>query len=69
MVATGFMALLVWLCGAVLFYEFEQAPDSTLYSITCISCISYSYYVLTTIIIILTIIIVYNKELLLIKGC
>eukprot|EP00434_Breviolum_minutum_P004355 symbB.v1.2.003836.t1/scaffold216.1/size293228/21 len=24
MVATGFMALLVWVCGAVLFYEFEQ---------------------------------------------
>jgi len=24
MVATGFMALLVWICGAVLFYEFEQ---------------------------------------------
>eukprot|EP00931_Biecheleriopsis_adriatica_P087518 TRINITY_DN61988_c0_g1_i1.p1 TRINITY_DN61988_c0_g1~~TRINITY_DN61988_c0_g1_i1.p1 ORF type:complete len:1129 (-),score=218.70 TRINITY_DN61988_c0_g1_i1:71-3457(-) len=24
MVATGFMALLVWVCGSVLFYEFEQ---------------------------------------------
>eukprot|EP00439_Symbiodinium_sp_Y106_P055861 s2154_g7.t2 len=28
MVATGFMALLVWICGAVLFYEFEQAHSS-----------------------------------------
>eukprot|EP00931_Biecheleriopsis_adriatica_P046497 TRINITY_DN26702_c0_g1_i1.p1 TRINITY_DN26702_c0_g1~~TRINITY_DN26702_c0_g1_i1.p1 ORF type:complete len:227 (+),score=36.78 TRINITY_DN26702_c0_g1_i1:85-681(+) len=24
MVASGFMALLVWICGSVLFYEFEQ---------------------------------------------
>ncbi|CAE7483961.1 Kcnd2 [Symbiodinium pilosum] len=28
MVATGFMALLVWICGAVLFYEFEQDNPS-----------------------------------------
>ena len=26
MYAAGFMALLVWVCGSVLFYEFEKEP-------------------------------------------